>query len=370
MNLVVPVPSQDPGPDWAQLIVGDMSAIDSHNHTPGKGVTVPVDGLNINADLPFGGNSAILLKSTRFSVQGSPLAGATDLGCLYVSGVDLYYNDENGTQIRITTGGNVNAGAGSITGLPSGTAGVSYSSLTGTYTFQSATSTGATISAGPIAIGSTTASAKHTTLASNASQAADLTLTLPVVAPTSNTVLASDNAGNTFWDSVTGTGAIVRTVSPTITTPTISGGSVTSTTLNTCNIVSPTFSGTPAGNILGGTYSPTVTAGGSGTGQAAVAAFFYQRIGNIVTASGWLTGTPSGGGALSMSVSVPVAPTSNFSFATDVSGAISGAEQTSGSLTTDFLAANVGAKTVHIILTFSVAPGAISFPITFIYSCA
>lgn len=40
-------------------------------------------------------------------------ATVTNLGCLYESGVDLYYNDGNGNAVRITSGGAVNASSAS-----------------------------------------------------------------------------------------------------------------------------------------------------------------------------------------------------------------------------------------------------------------
>ena len=50
MGMPVPVPSVDPGPDWANNIVADMSIIDSHDHSPGKGapITGPIVGSAIS----------------------------------------------------------------------------------------------------------------------------------------------------------------------------------------------------------------------------------------------------------------------------------------------------------------------------------
>lgn len=343
MHIIVPVPSQAPGPDWATTIAGDMTTIDGHDHSSGKGAPVTPAGLDISSDLSFGSNNATNLKSALFTPQGSPLAGATDIGCIYVSGFDLYYNDTTGQQVRITTGGNVNAGAGSISGLPSGTASVAFSG--GTYTFQSATNTGATISCGPVAIGSTTASAKHTTIASNATQVADISLTLPVVAPTSNTVMASDNAGNMFWDSVTGTGAIVRT--------------------NSATINDPIFTGIPTGRITGGTYTPTITS--SVGASAATGAWFYQRIGNIIYATGTISVTPSGGIAV-FTATLPVDPTNNFSNTYDAS-AVLGNTVSSGTLSAAVAQAHTGAKNIICNLLYS-SDTVRSITLAFTYSCA
>lgn len=210
MGMPVPIVGTDPGPDWANNINSSLSIIDSHDHTAGRGVPVPSAGLNINADLTFQGNNATNLRSTRFTAQGSPISGGSDLGVLYVSGVDLYYNDESGNQIRMTTGGNVNAGAGSITGLPSGTASASFAAST--FTFQSATNTPAIMAVGPLVVGTNTASPHTVTVAPPGGLAANYNLTLPNVLPASTSVLTVDNSGN-----------MAATTSPTLTGLTVNG---------------------------------------------------------------------------------------------------------------------------------------------------
>lgn len=200
MNLPVPVVGTDPGPDWANNIVACLSAIDSHNHSTNQGVPVSPNGMNINADLPMGSNNLTGVKTVTFSVQGSTIAAVSPyLGCVYVSGVDLYYNDVGGNIIKLTTGGNVNAGAGSITGLPSGTASASFAG--GTYTWRSATNTPATMAVGPLKIGAATVTPKTVTLGTSASQPADYSVTFPLAAPAANQTLVTDGSGNLSWVS-------------------------------------------------------------------------------------------------------------------------------------------------------------------------
>jgi len=110
MSLTVPVPGSEPGPNWAYDLNSSLTVIDTHTHSAGSGVQITPSGININTDLTFNSlNNAISLRSVRFTAQGSPLSQVYDLGCLYVSGIDLYYNDENGNQIRLTNAGAVNA---------------------------------------------------------------------------------------------------------------------------------------------------------------------------------------------------------------------------------------------------------------------
>jgi len=111
MNLVLPDVSVEPGPQWASDLNTALDLVDAHDHTTGKGVPVPSAGLSINADLPFGNNDATTLRSTRFTSQGSPLSTAPDVDCVYVSGDNLYYNDNSGNKIQITSGGGLNPSA-------------------------------------------------------------------------------------------------------------------------------------------------------------------------------------------------------------------------------------------------------------------
>jgi len=194
MNLPIPVPGQDPGPDWANNIVACLNAIDSHNHSPNQGVQVQPDGISITADLPYNDNNATALRSVRFNAQTAPLAGASDIGCLYESGVDLYYNDGNGNQVRITQSGSVTGATGTITGLPSGTASASFSNPT--FTFESATSTPAVISAGPYTMGRNAAGSNVINFSPSSSQIVDYNFVYPPALPSSNSFLSINNVGN------------------------------------------------------------------------------------------------------------------------------------------------------------------------------
>src|SRR5271170_5056652 len=134
MNLPVPIVDVDPGPDWANNINACMGILDQHSHVAGQGVQITPAGLNINADLSMQDNNLIAVNTVRFQALGASLPGtAPNLGVIYVAGNELYYNDESGNVVAITKTGSVNAGAGSITGLPSGTASASYSSGSETF---------------------------------------------------------------------------------------------------------------------------------------------------------------------------------------------------------------------------------------------
>lgn len=191
MNLPIPVVSIDPGPDWANNVNACLNAIDSHNHAPGYGVQIQPNGLDISSDLPFNGNSATQLGSSVYATLSATL---TTLYSVYVVGSNLYYTNGAGTAVQITNGSSVNAGAGSITGLPSGTASASFAA--GTFTFQQSTSTPATLNVGTVVIGQEVSSGFNVTLAASGSQGANYNLTLPTALPGSTSIVQLDNSGN------------------------------------------------------------------------------------------------------------------------------------------------------------------------------
>lgn len=197
MNLIVPVVGQDPGPDWANNLNADLGILDEHNHSPGQGVQINPAGLNINADLPLNGNNLTLVKTVNFVSQLAPLAGAPpNLGAIYVAGNELFYNDEAGNVVPITHNGSVNAGAGSITGLPNGTASVSYSGIAQTYTFQSATNTPANLDGGAITLRPIAISPNGITINAPPSLPASYSLTLPGALPGVTSAVNVDPSGN------------------------------------------------------------------------------------------------------------------------------------------------------------------------------
>lgn len=193
MNMPVPNVGIDPGPDWANNVNACISIIDGHDHALGTGNQINPNGININTDLPFNNNNAISLRSVRFTPQGAAISDPSDLGTLYEVGVDLYYNDGSGNQVRITQGGSVTGASGTITGLPSGTASASFAA--GTFTFQSATNTAATIDAGTYILRKLTSGSNGISLQAPNAISSDYAITFPLL-PASPALLAIDTSGN------------------------------------------------------------------------------------------------------------------------------------------------------------------------------
>lgn len=194
MNLPLPTVGVDPGPDYANNQNAGTTIIDTHDHSAGRGVPVTPNGLNITSDLSFQQNNATQLRSARLFPQAAPLSGATDLGCLYESGVDLYYNDGSGNQVRITQSGAVAGSPGSIANLAS-PASASYVSANETFVWESAASTPANMDLASLILRNLVANSKGLTLQPPNSMSANYTITLPSLPP-GQQIMTLDSSGN------------------------------------------------------------------------------------------------------------------------------------------------------------------------------
>lgn len=246
MNLPVPIVGVDPGPDWATNINACLGILDQHNHSSGQGVQITPSGLNINSDLTMNSNNLTYVNTVRFVNLSGTLAGTSpNLGCIYEANNELIYNDGAGNVVPITKTGSVNAGAGSITGLPSGTASASYSAGSQTFIWQSATNTPANMDFGSGIFRNIVANSKGLTLNPPNAMGADYSVALPQPNGTGNTVVltydTSNNIGlgpslsqlfqifastqvTTSSTGITSTSFVTFSNSPALTfTPTVSG---------------------------------------------------------------------------------------------------------------------------------------------------
>ncbi len=247
MSLLLPTIGQEQAPTWAEDQQSSMLLLDQHNHASGNGVQIEPSGLNITSDLPFLSNNAIDLRSVRFTPQGSPLAEVTDLDCCYVSGVDLYYNDGIGNQVRITQSGGVAGTPGSIAGLAS-PASATYVAATPAFVFQSDADTPANLDGGSLTIRNITANSKGITILPPNALAADYSVTFPAALPAGQRFMTLDNSGNiaAAWNvdnstlEVNSNAVRVKDLGITdakIANATITGGKIASSTISGSNLV-------------------------------------------------------------------------------------------------------------------------------------
>lgn len=222
MGLFQPIPGQcgalgvEPaGKSWLELLNTGLGLIDGHTHAPGFGTPVPTAGLNINADLAFGGFNATALRSARFSAVSLGALTAADVGCIVVSGADLYYVDGSANQVRLTSGGGVAGTPGSINNLAA-PAVVNYTAASKLFTFLGTATTYAGIACGSVAVGDASVSnGKAATLAAPAGLAANYTITLPSSLPGAASFLTLDASGNLASGAAVTAGLTAANLSPT-----------------------------------------------------------------------------------------------------------------------------------------------------------
>lgn len=191
MNLVVPGVGTTQGPQYAQDVNDSLTLIDQHDHSSGSGVPITPSGININSALSFGGNLATSLAGLTLIPQNSTPGNST----VYESGVDLYYVDGNGNNVRITQSGGVAGSPGSIAGLAS-PASASYNSGSSTFVWESGAGIAANMDAGSLLLRNLSPNSTYAlTLSPPAALAANYSLTLPSL-PASQKIMTLDASGN------------------------------------------------------------------------------------------------------------------------------------------------------------------------------
>lgn len=184
MGLTISTVNVDSGLAWETNLNASLNVIDGHNHTPGYGVQIPPDGLDINSNLTFQNNSAINLQSCIFTNQSS----FSTLNALYVIGNELWFNDAT-SPVQITAAGSVNA---TTSGISSGSATASFSG--GVLIVNSATNTPANIQARSILLGNDVANSNYLTLSPPSAMASNINETLPTI-PAVTSIMQMNSSG-------------------------------------------------------------------------------------------------------------------------------------------------------------------------------
>lgn len=195
MGLPISTIGVDSGLQWEQNLNAALSRIDQHDHSSGNGNQVIPSGLNINTALSFQSQDATDLRTSRYTVQTTPVtSSAPDQGCVYVSTVggnnELFYNDSGGAQVQLTSAGNVNATSSSLT---SGTASASF--ISSVLVVNSATNTPANIQGRSILLGNNVAGSNFLTLSPPGAMPSSFGLVLPAI-PAANAFVTLDTSGN------------------------------------------------------------------------------------------------------------------------------------------------------------------------------
>lgn len=189
MNLVIPGVGTEPGPEYGFDLNASLTLVDQHDHTAGKGVQISPAGININSDLSFGGNFAIDLAGLTLIAQNS----TPDESTIYQSGVDLYFVDALGNNIRITESGGVAGTPGSISNLVA-PASATYVSGSSTFVWQSNTNIAANMDFGAALLRNLSPNSTYALTLQPPSLSSNYTITLPTI-PASQKIMTMDNSG-------------------------------------------------------------------------------------------------------------------------------------------------------------------------------
>lgn len=207
-----------------------VGIIDSHNHSPGSGVQIQPNGLNINSDLTFQSNNATHLNSALFTSLSTTLTAAQYINCIYVVNGNLYFNDGLGdSPIQLTAGGAVNASSSGISRTIGGiTATASFNASAALVVYSNtATTTPADIYAQSILLGNNSGSTNYLTLSAPASTPT-YSLVLPQI-PSVLSFVTLDTSGNLATASSVSAAQIANL---SITGAQMANGTVTTTQLS------------------------------------------------------------------------------------------------------------------------------------------
>src|ERR1035437_4897922 len=112
MSLVLPNVGQELEPTASTDNNAAFTAVDSHDHSSGKGVKVPVAGIDINGDLDLNQFNLIQTRGVKFKNNISNLSG-TETNIFYDKAGDIWWNNSAGTAVQITAGASLNSGVAS-----------------------------------------------------------------------------------------------------------------------------------------------------------------------------------------------------------------------------------------------------------------
>lgn len=196
MNLELPDVGQDIDA-WGAILNADLSLVDAHDHTSGKGIPIRAAALDIDGDVAFGGNGLTTVGRVDFSEVAALAAGA---GVLFMSSSDheLYWRTSGGTNVKLTSGTTINTTlVGGIVGdYTSVGAEVAYDDSNDRYTFKQQSGTWARLASGDVRLYEfNTTESLFVGLAAPSALAASFTITMPLAAPGSKSLVHMDSSG-------------------------------------------------------------------------------------------------------------------------------------------------------------------------------
>lgn len=190
MSLIIPTAGQTIGPTYALDVNSSLSLVDMHDHTPGHGVQITPEGINVNSTLVFNNNFADQLAGLTLIDQGT----TPPISTVYAINGDLYFLDGFGNNVRITQSGGVAGSPGSIGGLVA-PASATYVPGQSSFVWQSNTNIAANMDFGSAIMRNLSPNSTYAlTLTPPANLVNNYTLTLPSL-PAVQSFMTLDNSG-------------------------------------------------------------------------------------------------------------------------------------------------------------------------------
>jgi len=312
MNLPIPAVGNQPGPQYAIDVNSALTLIDSHDHSPGKGVQITPAGININAALTFNSNSATSLASAVLVPQSSTPANGAVFSA--ADGTLHYIDYTTGFNTAITlVGGGVAGTPGSIAGLTS-PASATYVSGSSTFVWQSNTSIAANMDFGSAIFRNLSPNSTYgVTVSAPSSLALNYSLILPAL-PGATSFMTLDASGNMSAPIATSGGITGSNIAA----ATITGANIALNTITSSNLASSVLEFNSQTFTSGDTFTVPnnvnqlfiIGTGGGGGGGAG---------GGGVNAGGG-SGGSGGSGATPQFVTVSVTPGTNLSVIVGAAG--------------------------------------------------
>jgi hypothetical protein len=294
MQLPVPGVGTEAGPQYAFDVNTALTLIDSHDHSPGKGVQITTAGFNIDQNLNFNSNTAFNLKAATFLTQ----TNAPALQSIYVKAAgtspiinELWYIDSAGQQVQITANGIVNVTASSITG-------VTYNS--GTFTFTQAQdslpTTPASLSAGNVTLKPLVAATPYSvTLTPPSAIASQYNIAMPLL-PVAQAFMTIDQSGNEAAPIAFSHGITDSNLAPlTITAASIANRTVTGDAGGTGNIALNTIAASNLSSAISWDNGTSFNTSGTWTVPTGVNVIWVYAFGGGGGGGGGQSGVGSGG---------------------------------------------------------------------------
>lgn len=285
MNLVLPVPTQTIGPQWATELNAALNLVDDHDHTSGKGKQLTQSSLSIDGDFNLASFNLNNVLGVRFvNRQSAVAATGQNVGMVYERQGELYFNDRDGNEVRITLNGSVDVSAtGAITNLTA-PASAEYVVATTRFVFSSDTNIRADGAFGRVLV-SDGATASPNSIGLKAPASAGVTpydITLPPTVPPAARLLQVNSLGVMSYKTDNEVGQAMTSVGANAI-----ASSITSITSTGANAIASSISSPGANSIASSMSNGALT--GEKTVQASTSVRGTVQLNNSISSTSTTT---------------------------------------------------------------------------------